>query len=102
MVKTEIIRDENYSKNYFKKWYEVNKEKHKKQLTDEIICSNCNSKITKVNILRHMNTKKCKSFENKESRNILEIKLEEMTKEIAKLQEQNQLIKNKILECFTN
>lgn len=50
---------ENAKKEYFKKYYETNKQKIRESQTEKTCCPKCNSKVNKQNINKHMKTKIC-------------------------------------------
>ena len=55
------------TKEYNKKYYEKNREKHLNNLKQKIYCDCCHVEISKVNINKHNQTKKhqlLKNFEN--------------------------------------
>ena len=62
-------------KEYYKKYYEDNREKknaqsrkweqeHKDRLNEKVVCDNCGAITNRCNRFRHKHTKKCKEFKN--------------------------------------
>ena len=47
---------------YTRQYYEKNKERIQKQMSEHITCSHCYSIINKSHINRHMKTLKCKNY----------------------------------------
>ncbi len=107
--KTTIPRDENYPKEYCKKWYEEHKEQHKANMLSIVTCIHCNSPVTKVNILRHLQTKKCLKLQNQQ-KELIEptepIESIESIKELDKSKKYNNLLTqdmfNKAISVFKN
>jgi hypothetical protein len=103
--KTTIPRDENYPKENCKKWYEEHKEQHKAKMLSIVACIHCNSPVTKVNILRHLQTRKCLKLQNESNKIIIEPESTDSTesiKELDKSKKYNKLITDEMLQNAIN
>ena len=43
---------------YYKEWYQKNKDKHNKYMLESILCEVCNTEIKRCSVSRHNKTKK--------------------------------------------